>query len=180
MPNLTSSSTNPPKTGWLLRGLVQEHPPLGSTFTSNSSYTTVEGVIFSPELRSRLRTVKAAFLDEAATQASRGGAQYSSGSVELYTLPQRLAPPQIMFEEPEEVRRQPLTRQNRPPTPYTDNYSVWEPPLRTSDPNYVPRRPISIQRGSDEPQMPHSRVGLRSGGHGTSRGTARANQRSGN
>jgi hypothetical protein len=126
--------------------VVQEHPPLGSTFTSSSSYTTVEGVIFSPELRSRLRTVKAAFLDEAATQASNGGAQYSSGSVELYTLPQRLAPPQITFEEPEEVRRQPRTRQNRPPTPYTDNYSVWEPPLNTSDPNYVPRRDHTAER----------------------------------
>jgi hypothetical protein len=47
--------------------VVQEHPPLGSTFTSNSSYTTVEGIIFSLELRSRLRIVKAAFLNEAAT-----------------------------------------------------------------------------------------------------------------
>jgi hypothetical protein len=125
--------------------IVQEHPPLGSTFTSNASYTTVEGVIFSPELRSRLRLVKAAFCEEAATQASNGGAQYSSGSVDLYTLPQRLEPPQMAFEEPEEVRRQPLIRQNRPPTPYTSERSVWEPPLNTSDPNYVPRRPISMQ-----------------------------------
>jgi hypothetical protein len=125
--------------------IVQEHPPLGSTFTSNASYTTVEGVIFSPELRNRLRIVKAAFCEEAATQASRGGAQYSSGSVDLYTLPQRLEPPQIAFNEPEEVRRQPLVRQNRPPTPYTSERSVWEPPLNTSDPNYTPRRPISMQ-----------------------------------
>jgi hypothetical protein len=160
--------------------VVQEHPPLGSTFTPGASYTTVEGVIFSPELRSRLRRVKADFLDEAATQASNGGAQYSSGSVDLYTLPQRLAPPQIVFEEPEEVRRQPRTRQNRPPTPYTDNYSVWEPPLSTSDPNYVPRRPISMQQGSDVPQIQQSRLGLRSEAQQTSSGSRRANQRSGN
>jgi hypothetical protein len=91
--------------------VVQEYPPLGSTFTSDLSYTTREGIIFSPELRSRLQTVKRAFCEEAATQARNGGAQYSSGSVELYTLPQRLAPPQIMFEEPEEVRRRPQTIQ---------------------------------------------------------------------
>jgi hypothetical protein len=126
--------------------VVQEHLPLGSTFTSSLGYTTVEGVIFSPELQSRLRKVKAAFLDEAAAQASNSGAQYSSGSVELYTLPQRLTPPQITFEEPEEVRRQPRTRQNRPPTPYTDNYSVWELLLNTSDPNYVPRRDHTAER----------------------------------
>jgi hypothetical protein len=125
--------------------IVQEHPPLGSTFTPNANYTTIEGVIFSPELRSRLRVVKAAFLEEAATQASNGRAQHSSGSVDLYTLPQRLAPPQITFDEPEEVRKEPLTRQNRPPTPYVSERSVWEPALNTSDPNYVPRRPISMQ-----------------------------------
>jgi hypothetical protein len=124
--------------------IVQEHPPLGSTFTSNASYTTVEGVIFSPELRSRLRLVKAAFCEEAATQASSGGAQYSSGSVDLYTLPKRLVPPQTAFEEPEEVRRQPRVRQNRPPTPYVAGPSVWEPPLSTSDPSYVPRRDITM------------------------------------
>jgi hypothetical protein len=139
--------------------VVQEYPPLGSTFTSDSSYTTREGIIFSPELRSRLQTVKRAFCEEAATQAREGGAQYSSGSVELYTLPQRLAPPQIMFEEPEEVRRRPQTIQQRPqvvesrprtlqvrpPTPYTSERSVWEPALNISDPNYVPRRPISMR-----------------------------------
>jgi hypothetical protein len=132
--------------------VVQEYPPLGSTFTSDSSYTTREGIIFSPELRSRLREVKTAFCEEAATQARDGGAQYSSGSVELYTLPQRLVPPQIVFEEPEEVRRRPQitqqrprTLQERPPTPYTSERSVWEPALNTSDPNYVPRRPISMR-----------------------------------
>jgi hypothetical protein len=49
--------------------VVQEHPPLGSTFTSLSGYTTVEGVIFSPELRTRLRAVKTKFIEEATTQA---------------------------------------------------------------------------------------------------------------
>jgi hypothetical protein len=73
--------------------VVQEYLLLGSTFTSDLSYTIREGIIFSPELRSRLQIVKRAFCEEAAIQARDSGAQYSSGSVELYTLPQRLIPP---------------------------------------------------------------------------------------
>jgi hypothetical protein len=107
------------------------------------------GITFSRVLRSRLRTVKAAFLEEAAARVEQGGAQHASGSVDLCTLPQRLEP-QLAFEEPEEVRRQPVTLQNRPPTPFIPNYSCWGPPLSTSDPNYVPRRLISMSHSYRE------------------------------
>jgi hypothetical protein len=40
---------------------------------SDLSYTIREGVIFSPELRTRLQAVKMAFCKEAATQARNSG-----------------------------------------------------------------------------------------------------------
>jgi hypothetical protein len=112
--------------------------------------------------------------------------KYASGSVDLCTLPQRLEP-QLAFEELEEVRRQPVTLQNRPPTPFIPNYSCWGPPLSTSDPNYVPRRLISMSHSYREEAVrlnahhtAESRVGAGSDGHGTSGGRCRVNQHSGN
>lgn len=45
-----------------------------------------------------------------------------------------------------DVRRR-QTLQERPPAPYVPNneYEFWEPPLNTSDPNYVPRRGIRME-----------------------------------
>jgi hypothetical protein len=125
--------------------IVQEHPPLGSTFSTRASYMTQEGITVSREMRYNIYMVRVAFSEEAARQARQNGAQYSSGSMELYTLPRRADQPTIS-EEPEEVRRQPTARQNRPPTPYVRDPSVWEPPLTTSDPNYVPRRQTTRSR----------------------------------
>src|SRR6195952_346155 len=113
--------------------IVQEHPPLGSTFTPDAGYTTQEGIVFSAELRTGLRGIKAVYIDEARVQANQGGARYSSGSIELYNLPQRLEP-RLAVEEPVAVRQQPKTLQNRPPTQYVTNSSSWEAPLRPTAP----------------------------------------------
>jgi hypothetical protein len=60
--------------------------------------------------------------------------------VRLVIFAEPIIPDQYL-QAPREVQRR---LQNRPPTPYTSERSVWELALNTSDPNYVPRRPISM------------------------------------
>jgi hypothetical protein len=121
--------------------IVQEYPPLGSRFTDRGGYFTPDNVCVTRTMRMRVMEVKNEYATERKEQSDRV-AQQVKATVEIRELATPIIPEEYL-EEPLEVRRRPL--QNRPPTPYTENRSVWEPPLNTSDPNYVPRRPISMQ-----------------------------------
>jgi hypothetical protein len=121
--------------------IVQEYPPLGSRFTDRGGYFTPDNVCVTRTMRMRVMEVKNEYATERKEQSDRV-AQQAKATVEVRELATPIIPEEYL-EEPLEVRRRPL--QNRPPTPYAGDRSVWEPPLNTSDPNYVPRRPISMQ-----------------------------------
>jgi hypothetical protein len=121
--------------------IVQEYPPLGSRFTDRGGYFTPDNVCVTRTMRMRVMEVKNEYATERKEQSDRV-AQQAKATVEVRELATPIIPEEYL-EEPLEVRRRPL--QNRPPTPYAEERSVWEPPLNTSDPNYVPRRPISMQ-----------------------------------
>jgi hypothetical protein len=121
--------------------IVQEYPPLGSRFTARGGYFTPDNVCVTRTMRMRVMEVKNEYATERKEQSDRV-AQQAKATVEVRELATPIIPEEYL-EEPLEVRRRPL--QNRPPTPYAGDRSVWEPPLNTSDPNYVPRRPISMR-----------------------------------
>lgn len=157
--------------------IVQEFPPLGSRFTERGGYFTPDNICISRTMRVSVMAIKNEYAKERNEQNERT-TRLPQATVTVQPMP--LIPNQYL-EEPLDVRRRPRILQERPPTPYVPNneHEFWEPPLNTSDPDYVPRRPISMRQGPDVPQTQQSRIG-RSNGHGTSRGKNRASQRSGN
>ena len=96
--------------------IVQEFPPLGSCFQGDGSYSTTHDVRISRDLRSRVMAVKNEFFTEARKQDGQ-----IARSREATVTVRRFAEPIIpesYLGEPLEVRHQPRTLQNRPPTPH--------------------------------------------------------------
>lgn len=165
--------------------IVQEFPPLGSRFTGRGGYFTAENVCITQTLRKRVMEIKNDYATELIEQMDRLTVSHEPrATVYQVDFPAPVIPeerprtlqdrPPTPYVRPEVTRLTPYTE----PTPYVEDRSVWEPPLNTSDPNYVPRRPINMQQGSA--RKPRNRVGPASDEHGASDGPYRANQRSGN
>ena len=138
--------------------IVQEFPLLGSRFTPRGGYFTADDVCISRTMRMKVMEVKNDYANERKDQeervrTSRMTQQPPTAVVHEQTMPRPLIPGRYL-EEPLDVRSRPRTLQNRPPTPYTEDHSVWEPALNTSDPNYVPRRPMTAgeQRRLNNPR----------------------------
>jgi hypothetical protein len=122
--------------------IVQEYPPLGSRFTARGGYFTPEDICIAKSLRDKVKEIKDEYAKELVDQKDR---LLPPGQAPIEVRPVAFAEPIIpdqYLQAPREVQRR---LQNRPPTPYTSERSVWEPALNTSDPNFVPRRPISMQ-----------------------------------
>jgi hypothetical protein len=118
--------------------IVQEFPPLGSNFTARGGYFTPEDICISKSLRDRVKGIKEEYAKELVEQKDR---LLPPGQAPIEVRPVAFAEPII----PNQYLQAPREVQRRPATPYARNTSVWEPALNTSDPNYVPRRPISMQ-----------------------------------
>jgi hypothetical protein len=122
--------------------IVQEYPPLGSRFTARGGYFTPDDICIAKSLRDKVKEIKNEYAKELVDQKDR---LLPPGQAPIEVRPVVFAEPIIpdqYLQAPREVQRR---LQNRPPTPYTSERSVWEPALNTSDPNFVPRRPISMQ-----------------------------------
>lgn len=122
--------------------IVQEFPPLGSRFTPRGGYFTKDNICISQSIRSRVQQLKKDYAEEQQEQIGR--TQELTGERESAREARPILPVGYM-EEPLAVRTNPRSVRNRPPTPYQSDLSTWEPPLNTSDPNYVPRRDIRMQ-----------------------------------
>lgn len=122
--------------------IVQEFPPLGSRFTERGGYFTPDNICISRTMRVGVMAVKNEYAKERNEQNERT-TRLPQATVTVQAVP--LISDQYLVE-PLEVRHRPMTLQERPPTPYVpDNeHEFWEPPLNTSDPNYVPRRNIRV------------------------------------
>jgi hypothetical protein len=156
--------------------IVQEFPPLGSRFTPRGGYFTTDNICITRTMRMRVMEVKNEYATERHEQ-NDGISQQEKATVEIREVvrPNDEGPRfEGYFEgKPLVARHQPMVRQNRPPTPYDEVRSVWEPPLNTSDPNFVPRRPISMQQGLHAPQASQNSLGAGAERHSASRGTRR-------
>jgi hypothetical protein len=125
--------------------IVQEYPPLGSRFTARGGYFTTEDICISKSLRDKVTEIKKEYAQELVDQKDR---LLPPGQSPFEVRPVVFAEPIIpnqYLQALREVQRRSTALQERTPTPYLQETNVWEPVLNTSDPNYVPRRPISMQ-----------------------------------
>jgi hypothetical protein len=121
--------------------IVQEYPPLGSRFTARGGYFTPEDICITKSLRDKVKGIKEEYAKELKEQKDR---LLPPGQAPIEVRPVVFAEPIIpdqYLQAPREVQRR---LQNRPQTPYAAERSAWEPALNTSDPNYVPRRNITM------------------------------------
>ena len=150
--------------------IVQEFPLLGSCFQGEGSYSTTHDVRISRDLRMRVMAVKNEFFTEARKQNGQS-VQNKEATVTVRRFAEPIIPERY-FEEPLEARYQPRILQNRPPTPHVQagTSAILQRDSRMTYGYTVD--PVMIER-------PHA-LGAASDGHGTSAGSHRTSQRSGN
>jgi hypothetical protein len=63
--------------------IVQERPPIGSQFTRQEGYTTLEGIVICRTLRSKVKALQDEYADEVRAQQARTGVRFQPSSPTL-------------------------------------------------------------------------------------------------
>jgi hypothetical protein len=96
--------------------IVQEFPPLGSRFTPQGGYFTPDNICVTRLMRTQVMGIKSEYDTEAKEQHQRTS---QTDKAKVYMIERRMPiVPQNYGDEPYKLRKQPMTLQDRPPTPY--------------------------------------------------------------